>query len=284
MIKNPLVVSTLVVLGLGAVGVFALVSTGGIDKLRARDNLNKGVQAFKTAKYNQAVEHFEKAIQHEPTYVNARLYLGMAYFSQYIPGADSPENNQNAKAASDQFLKVLELEPKNTTAINTLASLHFQQAQGQALDVKIKKLDEAKEWYEKLAEVDPQNKEAYYTLGVISWAKFYPQRMAARAKLGMKPEDPGPIKDKKLKEELKAQWMPTIDSGLKHLEKALEIDKEYDDAMAYYSLLLREKGDLADTAEEYNKANDMANDWVQRSLDTKKIKNERQSSPAQPAE
>ncbi len=36
------------------------------------------------------------------------------------------------------------------------------------------KLDEAAEWYEKLIEVDPKNKEAYYSLGVIAWSKWYP--------------------------------------------------------------------------------------------------------------
>ena len=35
----------------------------------------------------------------------------------------------------------------------------------------MKKLDEAKEWYTKLAEVEPTNKEAFYSLGVITWAK-----------------------------------------------------------------------------------------------------------------
>src|SRR5687767_11442691 len=153
---------------ISSVALLALASTG-CEKLKARDNLNKGVSAFKSAKYNQAVEHFKQAIDYEPGYVNARLYLGMAYFSQYIPGADSPENVQNAQAANDQFLKVLELEPNNTTAISTLASLHYQQAQGnQPLDVKMKKLDESKIWYEKLTQVDPSNKEAYYSLGVIS--------------------------------------------------------------------------------------------------------------------
>ena len=268
--KNALIIS-----GLAAL---ALVSTG-CEKLKARDHLNKGVQAFKGSKFNQAVDHFREAVQYDPTFTTARLYLGMAYFSQYIPGAESPENVQNAKAANDEFLKVLEQDPKNTVAIATLASLHFQQAQGnQPLDQKMKKLDDSKAWYQKLAEVEPNNKEAYYSLGVIAWSKWYPALMTARAKLGMKPEDPGPIKDKKLKEELKAQWLPTIDNGIQNLEKALEIDKEYDDAMAYMNLLIREKADLADTPEEYKKAVDIADNWVQKSLETKKIKAERVAS------
>src|SRR5918993_3316126 len=112
-----------------AIGSVALLSTG-CEKLKARDNLNKGVQAFKSAKYNSAVEHFKEAVRLDPEFPTARLYLATAYMSQYIPGADSPENMQNAKAAETEFLKVLEKEPNNTLAIESLASLHYNQAQG----------------------------------------------------------------------------------------------------------------------------------------------------------
>ncbi len=40
----------------------------------------------------------------------------------------------------------------------------------------------------------------------------------------MKPEDPGPIKDKKVKEELKAKYGPVIEGGLQALDKALQIN------------------------------------------------------------
>jgi len=91
----------------------------------------------------------------------------------------------------------------------------------------------------------------------------------------MKPEDPGPIKDKKLKEELKAQYGPMVEDGIKNLQKALDIDPQYDDAMAYMNLLIRERADLADTPEEYKKEVDIADNWVQKALETKKIKAER---------
>ena len=255
--------------------LLALFSTG-CDKLKSRDELNKGVASFKNAKYVEAVEHFKVAVDLDASNPNARLYLATAYMSQYIPGAESPENLQNAKAASDQFLKVLEQDPKNTLAVSNLASLHYSEAQGATgLEAKFKKLDEAKEWYEKLVQIDEKNKEAYYSLGVITWAKWYPQLATARAKLGMKPEDPGPIKDKKLKEELKAQYGPMVEAGMKNLQKALEIDPQYDDAMAYLNLLIRERADLADTPEEYNKEVEIADNWVQKALETKKLKAER---------
>ena len=262
-----------------AVGSLALLSTG-CEKLKARDNLNKGVQAFKSAKYNNAVEHFKEAVRLDPEFPTARLYLATAYMSQYIPGADSPENMQNAKAAEQEFLRVLEKDPKNALAVESLASLHYNQAQGGSIEQKMKKLDEAAQWYTKLSQVDPNNKTAYYSLGVITWAKWYPKLMEARNKLGMKPEDPGPIKDKKVKDELKTQWLDTINQGIQNLEKALQIDPEYDEAMAYMNLLIRERADLADSPEAYKKDIEVADNWVQKALDTKKIKAERAAQNA----
>ena len=246
------------------IAALALVATG-CNKLKARDNLNRGVQAYKSTQYTQAVERFETAVQLDPTFTPARLYLAMAYYMQYIPGAESPENQQMADRALDQFQKVLQQDPKNDVATKSIASLYYNQ----------KKWDQAEEWYKKGLVLNPNDKESYYTLGVIAWSKWYPIYGTARAKLSMKPEDPGPIKDKKVKEELKTQYLPLVNDGITSLQKALDIDKEYDDAMAYMNLLIREKADLDDTPEQYQKDIEVANNWVQKTLETKKIKAER---------
>jgi hypothetical protein len=59
------------------------------------------------------------------------------------------------------------------------------------------------------------------------------------------------------------------------MQKALEIDKEYDDAMAYVNLLIRERADLDDSADEYKKDVETADNWVQKAMQTKKVKAER---------
>jgi hypothetical protein len=123
--------------------------------------------------------------------------------------------------------------------------------------------------------VEPNNKEAYYSLGFITWSKWYPEYGKARAELGMKPEDPGPIKDKKVKAQLKEQYGPMLTEGLKNLDKALTLDPEYDDAMAYVNLLTREQADLADTSDEYKKQIEIADNWIQKALAAKKAKAER---------
>jgi Tfp pilus assembly protein PilF len=252
------------VAALVAVASLALVSTG-CKQLKARDSLNQGVHAYKNAQYAQAVELFERAVQFDPSFSTARLYLAMAYYSQYIPGAESPENQQMADHALDQFQKVLAQEPRNDVATQSIASLYFNQ----------KKWDDAEKWYKQALGINPKNREAYYTLGVIAWTKWYAPWAGARAKLGMRPEDPGPIKDKKVREELKTQYLPIINTGLDNLQKALDVDKEYDDAMAYVNLLIRERADLDDNPDDYKKDVETADTWVQKSLQTKKIKNER---------
>jgi tetratricopeptide (TPR) repeat protein len=246
-----------------AVGALVLMGTS-CRQLKSRDQVNQGVQAFKNAQYPQAVEHFKTAVDLDPGFVSARLYLATAYMQQYIPGAESPENTQMAQAAYEQFQKVLEQDPKNIVAIASIASLYLNQ----------KKLDDAQQWFEKEIAVDPRNAEAYYSLGFISWSKWYPADGTARANLGMRPDDPGPIKDKKVKQELKDKFGPVIEGGIQNLTKALDINPEYDDAMAYMNLLIRERADLMDDKQDYEAEIKKADGWMQKALDTKKQKEE----------
>jgi tetratricopeptide (TPR) repeat protein len=254
----------------------AVIASTSCDKLKARDHMNQGVAAFKNAKYADAVEHFKQAAQLEPDNPNARAYLATAYMVQWIPGAESPENVAFADKAKEEFNNILKQDPKNTTALASLASIAYQSAQSLPLEQKLQKYDEAINYNKQLIAVDDKNKEAYYTLGVIAWAKWYPALNLARVNLHMKPEDPGPLKDKKVKDELREKYLPIINEGIQDLEKAIEIDKEYDDAMAYLNLLNREKADLADNPEDYKKQIDVADNWLQKALDTKKIKAARQ--------
>src|SRR6266550_3139927 len=243
----------------------AILGSTGCQQLKARDNLNKGVQAYKNAKYPEAVAFFQKAVELDPSFKTTHLYLATAYMSQYIPGAESPENVRMADSAYNEFQNVLKLDPKDELATASIASLYFNQ----------KKLEDAKEWNKKLIAINPQNKDAYYTLGVIAWTQWLIPDREARNKMNMKPEDPMPLKDKKIREELKAKYRPMLDEAVANMQKALDIDKEYDDAMAYMNLLIRYRADLDDSQDQYNKDVDEANSWIQKALDTKKMKAQR---------
>jgi tetratricopeptide (TPR) repeat protein len=250
--------------------LFALISTALVAQ-DAREVMNQGIAAFKNANYQQAVGLFQQVVSLDPNNVNAHLYLGTAYMSQWIPGAEAPENAAQGHSAEIEFRRVLELDANNTTALASLASLTYHAAATLTGEEKIRKLDEAMDWYKRLVAVDPTNKEASYSMGVIAWAKWYPALMTARASVGMKPEDPGPLPEP-VRGELKAKYSSLIEEGIANLDRALVLDPNYDDAMAYLNLLIRERGDLRDTREEWAADKAVADHWVQNTLDTKKAK------------
>ena len=247
-----------------AVGLL-LTSATGCDKLRARDQLNKGVQAYKNARFEEAINHFQQAVTLDPSLINARLYLATAYAQQYIPGADTEDNNRMGQEAIDQYKNVLEKDPKNINSVKGIAYLYLQ----------MKKFEDAKTFYRRATDLDPNDPEPYYSVAVIDWTQSYQPRMEERAKLGLKPEEP--LKDKKVCADLKEKNSGVIQDGIEDLNKALQLRPDYDDAMAYLNLLYREKGDL-ECDDPAARAADLktADDWVDKTMATKKAKAEKQ--------
>ncbi len=252
------------VLALIAVGL-ALLSASGCSKLQARDHLNKGVQAYKSNKYEEAINHFQQSIQLDPSLVNARLYLATAYAQQYIPGAETEDNTRVGQQAIDVYKEVLQQDPKNINSVKGIASLYFN----------MKKLDQAKEYHGKVISLDPNDPDAYYSIGVIDWTETYQPRMEERAKLGLKPEEA--LKDKKVCSSLKEKGWNTVQDGIDNLNKALKLRPDYDDAMAYLNLMYREKADL-ECDDPAARAADLktADEWVDKTMATKKAKAEKQ--------
>jgi tetratricopeptide (TPR) repeat protein len=257
---------------IGATVLAVAAMLTGCTKLRSRDELNQGVQAYKNTHYVDAVKHFRSAVELDPTNQNAQLYLATTYFSQWVPGADSPENNRAEQAAKQEFQKVLEKDPQNKIALASLASMAYSEAGFGTQEQKDKALEEAQKWNQRRVEVDPRDSEAYYSLGVIAWARTYPNIQTERNKLNMKPDDPGPIKNEKVRQELQEKYGKSLDEGMSDLQKAIDIDKENDDAMTYLNLLLRKKADLEDNADVAKADLAKAEDWANKSLDIKKIK------------
>jgi len=249
-----------------------LVLTTGCAKLQSRDEMNKGVQSYKNNKYADAVRHFKEAVRLDPTNQNAQLYLATSYMIQWVPGADSPDNKKNHDAAQQQFEDVLKKEPSNSLALASMASMAYNSATAGTPDQKNSALEEAKKWNQRRIEVDPKDAEAYYYLGVIDWAQAFTPIQTVRVEQKMKSDDPGPIKDPKIRASLKEKYGKAIDDGIEDLKKCLAIDKENEDAMSYMNLLLRKKADLEDTPEASKADIAQAEDWSNKSLDMKRVK------------
>ena len=257
--------------------LLTLVCTGCgkyVNMLKARDQLNKGVASFRNAAFQTAIDHFQQAVTLDPNLINARLYLAMSYFQQYVPGGESDENVKMAKQAIKAFEDVLKMDANNSTALATIALIYYN----------MRDFDKAKEYQRKRLELEPNNPEPYYWIGVLDWSVCYPRRMQLRkdlkinlAKDPAKPDVLPPLPEK-ARAELADKNNALIDEAIKSLQKAIELRPNYDDAMAYLSLMDREKADLEADKEAQAADTKDAEDWVQKAMDTRRLVAEKASS------
>ena len=269
------VAPTHVRVALFAAALCIALTGAGCAKLKARDHLNQGVNAFKTGNYSTSADEFRLAIDADPTFSVARLYLATAYEQQYVPGTETDENKKFWQAAMDEFNQVLQSNPDDKDrllATQSIANLYYQ----------VKDYPKTEEWNKKVIQLDPKNKEAYYTLGVIQWLNFVPAQHDARNALGMKFEEQAPLKPdakgKTLKADLKAKYWQPLTDAIEDEKKALEIDPEYENAMTYMNLLIRYRADLDDTKEQYDADWKEADVWTAKAMQTIKDKADKKSA------
>ena len=235
---------------LAAIAVLAVVfGASGCAKLKARDLLNKGVASFRNGQYDAAIEDFKQAKDLDPSLMNARLYLATAYATEYIPGAPSDENVRVGQQAVAEFQDVLSVDAGNVSAIDGIGSILFQMA---GTPFTPDKFEESKKYHMKHISLKPDDPDPYYWVGVVDWTLAYRANAEMRQRYNsenpkkqLKDADPLP---EKMRTEFSQQYGSMVDEGLKMLDKAVELRPDYADAMAYQSLLLRQKADESDTA------------------------------------
>ena len=204
---------------------------GWLDQLSARNQLNRGVQAYTSKKYDEAIEHFEQSIEKDPNLTRSYLYLATAYRAQYVPQGTSPENMERATNAIKTFEEVLRRSPTDedrATAMANLAGIYNGMGD----------YDAAKEWYLKRLEFEPDNPVPKYGIATIDWQLSYDET-------GMTGESV-----EFLDEERKEEINQLVSEGIENLKRALELDPEYVDAMQYLNLMYREKAKLVQDEEE----------------------------------
>jgi len=197
--------------GRGRFWVLAVILSGmalamsGCNQLAARDQLNKGVEAFKNGHYDEAVEHFQKATELDPNLPMAKMYLGKALEQNVVPGLTTPDNLKTANEAMDIFKQVLAQNPNDVNSMKEIAGIYFS----------IKDLDDAEIWQKKVLSFDPKDPEAAYTVGVIDWTRAHENKLKALQAAGLNDDGKGNVKaPKKVMEPLAQENAPLVDEGL----------------------------------------------------------------------
>lgn len=258
----------------------ALAAGAGCDKLRARDKLNKGVQAFKGGQFDAAVEDFKQSKALDPSLLNARLYLATAYANQYIPGAPSEENTRMGNQAIQEFKEVLDKDPNNLPAIDGIGSILYNMG-GTPFDPK--KFEESKQYHQKHIQLSPSDPAPYYWIGVIDWSLAFRANKDMRAEYNLKAKKPVRDTDAMppaLATDFAQKDGALVDEGIANLKNAIDRKPDYDDAMAYLNLLYRQKADMETSTEAHDADVKLADDLMDK---VKAIKQKRMENPEQPA-
>jgi tetratricopeptide (TPR) repeat protein len=244
-----------------------VLSMSGCNRLLARDQLNKGVDAYKSARYEEAIGHFQQATQLDPSLPMAKSYLATALAQNVVPGSDTPDNLKTAQQAIDIFQEVLEKDPTDVNSLKQIAAIYFS----------VKKLDEAKTWQKKVLAVDPKDPEAAYTVGVIDWTQAHENLLKALVPAGINDDGEGnPRAPKNVMQPIKDENGPLVEEALQYLSQAVANRANYDDAMVYLNLVYRSKADV-DWGDVAAQKEDMAksDEWRTKAMGTRKANEER---------
>jgi tetratricopeptide (TPR) repeat protein len=259
--------------GPGRFWVLAVILSGmvlamsGCNQLEARDQLNKGVDAYKAGHYDEAIEHFQKATELDPKLSMAKTYLGSALEQNVVPQLDTPENVKTAMQAIGIFQEALNEKPDDVNSIKQIAGLYYE----------IKRVDDAKAWQLKVLAIDPKDPDAAYWIGMIDWTRAHQNKLNALQDAGLNDDGKGNVKaPKKVMEPLAQENAPLVAEGLKYLTMAVDNKSNYDQAMQMLNLIYRNKADV-DYGNPQLVAEDLAKaeDWTHKAMDMRKANEEK---------
>ena len=241
-----------------------LILTGatGCAKLKARDQLVKGVQEFKAGHYETAIDHFQQSVALDPTYPNAKTYLATAYSYQVQPNNNTPQNMATAQKALDGFNEVLANNPNDLDALRQLASIHRN----------IMQFDQSRADELKVIQLDPKDSEANYSVGVIDFQKADKNSNELLKANKITDDLKGNAKiPQKVCEQLSQENSSLIASSMQYLNRSIELNPNYDDALQYLNLAYRRKADMECGNDAARKADiAKADSLVERALGARK--------------
>jgi pentatricopeptide repeat protein len=278
-----------------AVTVFA----AGCNQVRGRRIVQEGNRLYRDGHYKEAIATFENAERLVPDLPQLWLNKGFTCRQMIVPGARTPESISASKCAMSSFKRYQELAPQDSRGdmlyiqtlfdsdeYETLVKIYEQRLQQNSRDIesingliqvysKWNKLEEALEWYNRKAEVLANDPEAQYAVGVFIWQQLM-QKGGGPDKAAFDPR-PDPKRPRQLKtpppgaygDIVSQQRIDVADTGIKFLERAVELRPKYHEAMTYVNLLYRQKSfAYFDQPDEWQKCVDKAEEWRRKSLET----------------
>lgn len=225
--------------------IFAL-GLSGCAQIEARVQIREGNDKYKAEDYAGAIKNYERARQIDgKSFPELDRMIGYSSIGLYKAEDASPENNKIADRGIEELKRYLQKRPDDTVARENLINLFLNaERTSQAIDFFLESLKknpndlptvrsvaalyakegnfpEALKWYERTAQLDRNNPDAYYTFGVVLYEKVA--------------KNPDPDVNANL---------AYIEKGKQSLQRALALNKESFEANVYMNLLFREQAKL----------------------------------------
>ncbi|MEP6993448.1 MAG: tetratricopeptide repeat protein [Acidobacteriota bacterium] len=258
------------------------MALAGCNKIKSKQQTKLGNEYLKAAQYQTALAAYQEALRLDPSETKLNKHIGIAYMGLYQPGSKHPKDMEFAQKAIDHLKtyvqaypddkKVLEYlvsmylnteryddaigfyqnellkrDPKDSKAMQSVAMLYFKKGD----------FDNGVKWLKKRLEIEGNNPEVYYLIGVQAWDRSYnfpDLDPALRAKI--------------------------VDDGLQSLNKAVELKPDYFEAVSYINLLYREKAKMEADPVKKQEFVDTANKYLQQALEMRKAAQEKAKANA----
>lgn len=225
----------------GAIAIImvALFSTGCdyTRKVIAKDKLNQGAISYNQGRSKEAQKYFKDALSWDDSSAIAHLFYGATLVKDY-KNMSGDERTKVANEALQTYKRALELTTNNCR--NTDNALLYIASIYDDLEDK----NNWREWILKRTEgscaTNDLKATTFYTVAVKFWedAKFQTDRYQEKGNPDpfhyRNMDYPAALADKQKAEE-------SVTKGLEHIDKALQVDPEYVQAIYYRSLLYRQK-------------------------------------------
>lgn len=267
-----------------AAALLLATTSSACSKLNARIQLKDANRLYTEEKYTEAITAYEQARRLDPTFAEIDRMIGYSLIGLYRPDTESAENQKVADRAVLELQKYLQKRPDDTVAKEALINLFlnaertteairfFQEdlkKNPQNLDAarSVARLyaqqgdfNEALGWYQKVAQMDNDNPEAFYTYGVVVYekvAKNPPETMEERFQM--------------------------IAAGRKALQRAIDLNRDYFEANVYMNLLYREEAKLIEDPDQQQALYAKADEYRNRAIEITKAR-KAAASKDQPAD
>jgi tetratricopeptide (TPR) repeat protein len=217
---------------------------------------------------------FRRAIALDADSAKAHILLARALIGQLSPNLMLfPDTGGLLPKAEKEADRAVELSPEDANALCVQGIVRYKSG----LTIrdpkrKSQNLTDAMHSFDRALTIDPTSLEAHYELARMFLEQTFIGLTQARSQAGMKFGQGGPISDVASRHLMRDRYSPSIDLGLTHARKALEINPRFEPAMSQVSLGLMLRATLRDELADYSSDMKEASELQQKAAEIRTSK------------